>query len=235
MAQPYEDAEPQRRPPGGRRSLADRAYYLIKRKILSTAYPPGYQVMEQELAESLGMSRTPVREAMVRLEEEGLCRIFPRRGMRVNAFSAEDMREIYELLCCLEAKAVENVARREPKSGVLSKLDRAVARMEAALEADDLERWAAADARFHKLIFELCGNRRLGEMGMSLLEQAHRVRMFTLRLRQKPFRSTSDHRALIERIRDGDAQGARELNWHHREQAGAELLALLKRYQLKNL
>lgn len=219
----------------GRRSLADRAYRLIKQKILSTAFPPGCQIMEPELAESLGMSRTPVREAMVRLEEEGLCKIIPRRGMRVKAFSATDMREIYELLCCLEAKAVENLARRQTRGGVLRKLEQAVARMEAALEADDLERWAAADARFHRLLFELCGNRRLEEMGVSLLEQAHRVRVLTLRLRQKPFRSTVDHRALIERIREGDAKGGRELNWHHREQAAAELLGIIEHYQLNNL
>jgi len=235
VVQARPDGTTPRPPPGGRRSLADRAYRLIKRRILSTAYPPGCQVMEQELAESLGMSRTPVREAMVRLEEEGLCRIIPRRGMRVKAFSAEDMREIYELLCCLEAKAVESLARREPRATALAKLERAVARMEAALEADHLQRWAAADAAFHKLIFELSGNRRLEELGLSLLEQAHRVRMITLRLRQKPFRSTSDHRALLDRIREGDAKGARELNWRHREQAGAELFALLEHYQLSNL
>lgn len=181
------------------------------------------------------MSRTPVREALVRLEEEGLCQIIPRRGVRVKAFSAEDMREIYELLCCLEAKAVERLASREPRAAALRKLEHAVAGMEAALGADQLKRWAAADARFHKLLFELSGNRRLKEMGLSLLEQTHRVRMFTLRLRQKPFRSTADHRALIERIRVGDGRGARELNWHHREQAASELLRLLEQYQLKNL
>lgn len=223
------------RPRAGRRSLADRAYRLIKQKILSTALPPGCQIMEQELADSLSMSRTPVRQAMVRLEEEGLCRIIPRRGIRVMAFAAGDMREIYELLCCLEAKAVENLARRGTRAGVARSLEQAVARMEVALETDDLERWAVADARFHKQIFELCGNRRLKDMGLSLLEQAHRVRMFTLRLRQKPFRSTADHRTLIARIRAGDADGARELNWRHRQQAGAELLAIIERYQLRNL
>lgn len=235
MELPREGAAARRQVPARRRSLGDRAYRLIKQKILSTAYAPGSQMMEQELALRLGMSRTPVREAMVRLEKEGLCEIIPRRGMRVKAFSATDMREFYELLCCLEAKAVENLARREARAGVLRRLEQAVARMEAALADDQLERWAAADALFHRLIFELCGNQRLEEIGLGLLEQTHRMRMFTLRLRRKPFRSTSDHRLLIERIRDGDATGARELNWRHRDEAGAELLAILEHYQLKTL
>lgn len=216
-------------------SLAERAYREIKQRILRAHYPPGSQVMEQELAESLGMSRTPVREALVRLEKEGLCRIMPRRGMRVQALSPEDMREIYELLCCLEAKAVEAIAMQPGRAATVRRLAQAVERMETALDADDLERWAVADDRFHDLIFELCGNRRLRELGLSLLEQARRVRMVTLRLRQKPIYSTADHRELIGLIEAGEAAAARDLNWQHRIRAAQELIAILERYQLRHL
>jgi DNA-binding GntR family transcriptional regulator len=227
--------EAPRRRASSRDSLAERAYRAIKQRILSTHYPPGAQVMEQELAQDLGMSRTPVREALVRLEKEGLCHIVPRRGMRVRALSPEDMREIYELLCCLEAKAVEAIALQPGRAATVRRLAQAVERMEAALESDDLERWAVADDRFHHLIFEQCGNRRLRDLGLSLLEQARRVRMFTLRLRQKPIHSTADHRELIGLIEAGDARAARDLNWHHRVRAAQELIAILERYQLRHL
>lgn len=215
--------------------MADRAYHLIKQRILGNEFPPGYQALEQELAVHLGMSRTPIREALVRLEQEGLCEVLPRRGMRVRPLSAQDMRELYDILCCIEAKAVQLIARRHPGPAELQPLEDEVACMDRALEANDLEAWAEADGRFHVRLLELCGNRRLAEIGLSALEQAHRVRMFTLRLRRKPFRSTEDHHRLVDALRRGDADGAMRLNWEHRECAAAELLAILERYQVRSL
>jgi DNA-binding GntR family transcriptional regulator len=223
------------KPSATRTTLVDQAYLRVKERILANVYPPGIQVLEGDLAEDLGMSRTPVHLALVKLEDEGLVELVPRQGMRVVPLSPADMREIYELLTALETTAVELAARRRPAASELVPLGRAVAEMEAALAAEDLEAWAAADARFHKLLLELSGNRRLAAMAATVSDQAHRSRMVTLRLRPKPTQSNLDHRAVLEALALGDWQRAREVHHAHRLAATRTLTEILERYRLAHL
>ena len=110
-------------------SLVDQAYETIRRGILDNVYQPGAQYLEGELAAELGISRTPLREALIRLQNEGLIEIIPRHGMRVSPVSATDMKEIYEVLTALESYAVELVARRKPGASELKPLVEATRRM----------------------------------------------------------------------------------------------------------
>ena len=103
-------------------SLVDEAHELIRRRILDNVWPPGHRALEQEVALALGMSRTPVREALVRLQSEGLVEVVPRHGMRVMPVSPNDMREIYEVLTALECMACELLARRHPGAAELRPL-----------------------------------------------------------------------------------------------------------------
>jgi DNA-binding GntR family transcriptional regulator len=181
-------------------SLVDTAYEQIRRRILDNVWPPGHQALEQEVALALGMSRTPVREALVRLENDGLVEVVPRHGMRVLPVSPTDMREIYEILTALECMAAEIVASRQPGDAELAPLTLATDAMEAALAADDLDAWAAADERFHASLIELSGNRQLAATVWNYCDRAHRARMFSLKLRPKPLNSTQEHRELVERL-----------------------------------
>lgn len=208
------------------------AYEAIRRRILDNVWPPGHQALEQEIALELGVSRTPVREALIRLEREGLVQVIPRRGMRVLPLSAVDMREIYEVLTALESLAAEMVANRHLGDAELASLQAATDAMEAALARDDLDAWAAADEDFHARLIALAGNRHLAEAVHSHWDRAHRARMFTLRLRPKPIHSTQEHRALLECLRAGDSAGAAAVNRAHRQRASTELLALFDRYRL---
>ena len=135
-----------------RRLFTDEAYEILKRRILDNEWPAGHLALEQELAEELGMSRTPIREALIRLEKEGLVEVRPRHGMRVLGISAEDMEEIYEILTCLESMAAELVARHGLTDEQRTELNTAVNDMDTALAQDDLETWAKADERFHRLL-----------------------------------------------------------------------------------
>ena len=218
-----------------RSSLVERAYHEIKRRILDNTYPPNLQVLEQELAQNLGMSRTPVREALIRLEKEGLAEIVPRRGMRVVPISPEDMREIYEVITCLEARAAERLAVRKPSRRDIQVMVDDVEAMERALEDDDLEAWAAADQSFHRHLLELCGNRRLAQLAGAVAEQAHRARMVTLHMRPPPVRSNEDHRALIEAVLAGDARQAHDIHQGHRQRAMQLLTEILQRNNLSQL
>jgi DNA-binding GntR family transcriptional regulator len=218
-----------------RGSRVDDAYRAIRKRILDNVYPPGYQALEQSLATELGISRTPVREALIRLQKEGLVDVVPRHGMRVLPVSPTDMKEIYEILSALESMAAELLAKRRPSDEELAPLERASRDMARALRADDLEGWAEADERFHRQLIDLAGNRLLAQAVLNFWDRAHRVRRITLRLRPKPVNSTKEHTALVERIRAGDPRGAHEVNRAHRERASRELLAILERYRLQHL
>ena len=216
-------------------SLEDAAYERLKREIIGNHFAPGSQMLETELAAHLSMSRTPVRIACVRLEKEGLLEILPRRGVRVLPVSPADMREIYALLTALEAEAAALIAADKPDKAALGDVRAAGEDMARALESDDLEAWAAADDRFHRALMALCGNRRLRDFVNTLYDQAHRARLATLFLRQRPHKSTREHRDILRHIEMGIAAGAGEAFRRHRERTTEELLDLLDRSRLKHL
>lgn len=213
----------------------ETAYSTIKRRILDNEYAPGMQVPEQVLADSLGTSRTPVREALVRLEQEGLIQLVPRHGMRVLSISARDMKEIYEVLISLEPMATELLATKKPDRSEVMSLIEACDEMEAALDRDDLEAWAKADEKFHFQLVALCGNRRLAAMVMGVWEQSHRARMITLRMRPKPIESTREHRAVVEAIIAGDVVGARDLYREHRSKAAKAMIGIIEKLGMNHL
>ena len=213
----------------------DQAYAAIRRRILDNVFPPGLQVLEGTLAEDLGLSRTPVREALIRLAHEGLVEVIPRHGMRVLPVSPADMREIYVVLTALESAAAELLAQRRPSAAELRPLVEATREMTRAVKADDLDAWAAADERFHQRLVELAGNRTLIDAVARVGDRVHRARMFTLRLRPKPVNSTREHRALLERIRAGDPAGAVVVNRQHRERASRELLEIFERFRVQHM
>lgn len=215
-----------------RESAADRAYAELRQRILRNEMPIGQLYLEQELADQLHMSRTPVRETLIRLEQDGLVEIRPRHGIRVRPVSADDVREIYDILTSLEATAAGLLAARRPAQAELAPLRQAQATMDTALARDDLESWAAADEQFHRLLVELCGNARLRAMVGTVLDQAHRVRMLTLRLRPKPMASNLDHAALVTAVARGDVEAAQRVHRRHREKAGRMLINILMRHGL---
>lgn len=213
------------------------AYQAIKAKILDSEYQPGAQVLELEIAEQLGLSRTPVREALVRLQQDQLLEIVPRHGVRISTLSPADMREIYEILESLEPTAAEILARRRPTSAALSPLGGACDAMERSLAKDppELRAWAAADEAFHMNLVQLCGNRRLAFQVMTVWDQAHRARMFTLALRPLPVRSTQEHRDILTAILAGDAEHAGALYRAHRRRGGEELMGIIERHGFQRL
>lgn len=221
--------------PEAKLTMAERAYRAIKHRILENHLPAGSIMLEQELAELLEMSRTPVREAMIRLAREGMIDIRPRHGMRVLPVAADDMREIYEILTALESEAAAQIARDGAAPERIAELRDAVAQMDEALAADDLEAWARADDRFHRLILATCRNKRLEAIIEQFWDQSHRVRMLTLRLRPKPTGSNLDHRALVDAIERGDAEAAQRIHHEHRAKNGRMLVELLERHGLTQL
>ncbi len=221
--------------PVDRESRTEQAYRELRRRILDNELPAGTSMLEQELAELLGMSRTPVREALILLAKEGLVEVRPRQGMRVLPVSPDDMENIYQVLTALEAEAAGDIARRGLPKRRLKALRDAVQAMDEALDKDDLLAWAAADNEFHRLLMDASRNERLRALVHQFWDQGHRVRMLTLRLRPKPVMSNRDHLALVEAIERRDAEAARSIHREHRIQAGQMLVGLLRQRRLVEL
>ncbi|MEP3247481.1 MAG: GntR family transcriptional regulator [Sneathiella sp.] len=215
--------------------IAEMAHAELKRRILDNELPAGHQLMEGEVAELLDISRTPAREAMMKLEAEGLVELRPRHGMKVKPISISDMKEIYALLMGLESTAAWQAATREQSLEDIQALRDSVQKMDDALTAKDLKKWAEADEAFHRLLVSMSGNKRLIELADRFIDQSHRVRMLTLRLRPMPSQSNKDHAEVVSAIEAKDADKARRIHRIHRENAGKLLVELLESHGLTQL
>jgi DNA-binding GntR family transcriptional regulator len=220
-----------------RGSLVDEAYAALKQAIRENDFPPGYQGSEQEIAVRLGMSRTPVHEAIIRLQEDGLVRVLSKRGVLICPLAPQDIREIYEVVIAVESMAAELLAAlpEAARLVVADALEAATAAMEEALARDNLPGWAEADERFHRLLVERCGNGRLRRIAQTVTDQAHRARMLTLRLRAKPMGSAQAHRLIITAVRSGDSGEAHRSARAHRVAARDEIVPLIEHIGLRQL
>ena len=215
--------------------IAEQAYQELKKRIMENELPAGDQLMEGEVAELLNISRTPAREAMVKLEADGLVEVRPRHGMKVKAISVTDMQEIYAVLTGLESTAAWQAAKGPSHPNDLQKLRDCVAQMDKSLAEEDLKEWAEADKAFHRQLVAMSGNSRLIELVDRYIDQSHRVRMLTLRLRPMPTQSNTDHADVVAAIENGDADSARRIHRIHREKAGELLVELLESHGLNRL
>jgi DNA-binding GntR family transcriptional regulator len=144
-----------------RTASTDSLYDILRIKILDSELLPGNQYLEQELALMCGVSRTPLREAAIRLQAENLVHIIPRRGIRILPLSPADMREIYDVLIGLEPMAATLLARLKPSAATLGRMEAACKRMVEAEAAKDIERWAHADDDFHRPSSVIAGIRSI--------------------------------------------------------------------------
>lgn len=223
--------------PGRKPSLVEDAYEAIKKAIREGVFAPGYRGSEQEIASRLAMSRTPVHEAIIRLQGEGMVQLLPKRGVVIRALSPSDMREVYDVVIAIEGMSALLLAERDSvtRQEVCAELRALNGSLAEALERDDLATWAVVDARFHETIVERCGNSRLAVIARTNIDQSFRARRLTLSLRSKPTASVAEHSTIIEAIAAGDASAARESAQDHKIRARDEIVSLLRRYDMKHL
>lgn len=222
---------------GKKPSLVDDAYVALKEVIRDGVLPPGYQGSEQEIAGKLNMSRTPVHEAIIRLQSEGLVKVLPKRGVLVCSISPNDMREIFDVIIACESTAAELLAalpesERRAKADALDALN---ASMGLALRQNDLVAWAEADDEFHRFLLASCGNGRIARIAETIMDQSHRARMLTLNWRPIPTKSVEEHHEIIDAIRRGLKVQAHNKARDHRAHSRDLLLPLLERFGVKQL
>ena len=210
---------------------AEAAYAQIKQAIITGSLAPGRKVSEPVLAQSMGVSRTPVHQAIVRLQSEKWLEVSSRRGILIAPLDATELREIYEVLSGLEGLAVVSLAVRPSQDeSVDLEIAAAAQRCEDALAAKNLRLWAEADNSFHNMLLEHSGNFTLCRVAAPMIEHAHRARLLTVNLRPWPTASNEDHARILGGIRRRDPQEARAALDHHRRRGIATLVPILQAF-----
>lgn len=212
---------------------SDRAYQAIRRDIAAGRYQPGQRLVETDIAERAGVSRTPVREALRWLEREGVVRIEKRRGATMQQLSAEQIADLYALRARLEAFACQLAASRAEDAD-RAELVRLAEAFEVATREDDSEDFVAvraANAALHRRIAETAKNAFLGMALESTIENPLVLRAFQRFSRDELARSALFHRLIIESICAGDGDRAGRLMAEHVLQAKDALVAAYESIQ----
>ncbi|MEL6839435.1 MAG: GntR family transcriptional regulator [Pseudomonadota bacterium] len=204
----------------------------LRKLIFSGELPAGSDHLESELAVRLGMSRTPVREAALLLEGQGLLKVRARKGVRILPISIDDMIEIYDVLTELESMSAAKAADLRFGSEDLQTLEDTIAQMETALSDGDRDAWAAADDAFHTELVRLGGNSRVVSIVALMVDQVRRAKAVTLYMRPLPTQSNKDHRSVLDAIAAGDAKAAHDIHYAHRAAAKDVLINLLRQNRL---
>lgn len=194
----------------------DRAYAFTKERVLDATYAGGDLITEGEVAEALGMSRTPVREAFLRLEGEGLLRLYPKRGALVVPVSVGEVEAVMETRMLVERFALDKVLAAGPAETVARRLDAAIAAQEQRIAAGDADGFVAVDREFHTTFVTAAGNPIVTGLYESLRDRQQRMVITSLLVDAE--RSASilvEHRALTEAIRTGDLERAQEVLTAH--------------------
>ncbi|MEV6127456.1 GntR family transcriptional regulator [Streptomyces violaceusniger] len=202
-----------------RRTLASQVVERIRSELLTGAFPPGSQLGEAELAESLGVSRGPVREALARLVHEGLLLSVPHRGVFVPLLGEADVLDIYYAREALEAAAFHRVITSPTPPGLLPALDETVDELARASRVGDWSKVADLDVRFHSLVIEAAGSPRLRRMFDTVIAETRLC--LNLQADADPARLDllDEHRELARLIAGDDVDAALATLTQHFEEA----------------
>ena len=207
-------------------TLQEQAYDYVKAQIMNLELKPGQYITDSQVASELNVSRTPVREALRRLEQEGLLVNQARRGWKVYALSLEDIHEIFDIKASLEGMLARRAATCQDE-GLQKSLREAMEGMKRAARTGDGDAWLEADFQLHRVIFSMGGNERAAGIIQNLNDQWHRVRIGFLAMQGRIERSNPEHEAVVDMILSGDSQEAERLMRIHLDNVRDELVRLL--------
>lgn len=187
--------------------LRDVVFNTLRQAILRGELKPGERLMEIQLANKLGVSRTPIREAIRKLELEGLVLMIPRRGAEVAEITEKSLRDVLEVRGALEELAVK-LACQKITDEQIAELRAAEKEFEQALSSGDVTVYAEADVKFHDIIYQATDNQRLIQLLFNLREQMYRYRVEYLKREEAHETLLIEHKRIIETIADRDMDAA---------------------------
>ena len=199
---------------GRRKSLGQHVYQNLRQAIVRGDISAGNRLVESRIAETMGISRTPVREAIHKLEREGLIVQGQKGGFEVAGISRKDIEEIFGIRGVLESYAAGLAAIRHRK-GELAPLETKIDEFQRYLDQGRTNQLVKINTEFHQMLYTLSGNSRLIVMIGTLRDQFYRFRKIVLEKKSLARASNEDHRQMLVYIRERDVKGAEHLVRQH--------------------
>lgn len=195
-------------------SLGGQVFHQIREDILAGRYPQNEELKEKTIADEIGVSRTPVREALRQLELEGLVRIIPNRGAFVVGISRKDIQDIYEIRSRLEGLCVKWAAAHiTPEQ--LEELEENIYLSEFHAAREHYEQVLELDNKFHDILYQASESKMLDHVLSDYHHYVERVRKITLSNQTRAVHSIEEHRKIVEALRNNDTKKAEELATEH--------------------
>lgn len=210
--------------------LREIVFEHLREAIINGKLRPGERLMEVQLADDMGVSRTPVREAIRKLELEGLVIMIPRRGAYVADLSIRDVAETFEIRSALESLAAGLAAERITDLEA-AEMELILVGIGEAIAANDFKRTVELDEQYHNLVYRASHNERLQQILSNLREQIQRFRIRTLALPGRANGVLQEHRCIAEAIAERNAELAQKLALEHVENAENALLEWMRSQQ----
>lgn len=208
--------------------LRDLVFEALRDAIIKGALKPGERLMEVQLAEELGVSRTPVREAIRKLELEDLVVMIPRKGAYVSGISLKGIADVFEVRAAVEALAAGLAAERITAEE-LEELERILVKKAEIIEANNLERLVEIDTLFHECLYQASRNGKLIQIINNLSEQIHRFRSTSLASPGRMKEALEEHRKIVEAISERNITLAQALAQEHIENAENSILEAVQK------
>lgn len=194
--------------------LRDVVFNTLRQAILRGELKPGERLMEIQLANKLGVSRTPIREAIRKLELEGLVLMIPRKGAEVADITEKSLRDVLEVRRALEELSVQLACEKITQEEI-EELEKAAEEFKKILKSDDITEIAEADVRFHDVIYMATDNQKLIQLLNNLREQMYRYRVEYLKNPKVHQKLIKEHEEIIEHIKKREKEAATEIVCKH--------------------
>jgi len=209
------------------KNAREAAFEKIKEAIIKGHFKPGEKLVEQTLAQEMGVSRTPVREAIRRLEAEGFVVSIPRKGVVVSRADKEEIVQLYSIRAELEGLAARWAIENADEDDI-RKLDEAISRMEETAASGDLDGVVQSNALFHDAIAQASKSRILCTLLKTLQDNIQRFRFQSLHLPGRPEAALAEHKEIVAAIKEKKTEEADRLLKEHLQNARAAALAHMK-------
>lgn len=199
---------------GTEKSLRGQVFDKIRSDILNGKYKRGEELVESSIGKELGISRTPVREAIRQLELEGLVQLVPNKGAFVTGISEKDVRDIYLIRARLEGLAARMAAKNITPE-LLDAMEETVVLSEYHAKKEHYEQVCEMDSKFHKLLYKASGSRILEHTLTDFHQYVQRVRMASIMKKRRMEKSNDEHDAILTAIREHDEEEAELVATRH--------------------
>lgn len=199
---------------GDRLPLRDRVFDQLRDDILNGKYAPGEELKEIPIGKELGVSRTPVREALRKLELEGLVSIVPNKGAYVSGISSEDVHDIYAIRSYLEGLCAKWACRHATEED-LNTLDEILCLARFNAERNRYEQMSELDSKFHQALYNACGSKMLRHILRDFHKYVESVRKQTLSRSERALAAIEEHEKILDAIKNRDEELADRLSHEH--------------------